>query len=62
MPIVQLVQLIQALAGFATAVPSMVTAAETGIRLLKEGRGPTPEEQAQLDQALADAEANIPQA
>ena len=54
--------IIQALIALAGEVPSLVTAGNTVVTLIKEGRDPTPEEQAQFDQALKDAEAAIPSA
>jgi hypothetical protein len=54
--------IIQALIALAGEIPSLVQAGQTVIKLIQEGRDPTPAEQAQFDQALADAAAAIPQA
>lgn len=54
--------IIQALILLAGEIPSLVTAGNTVVTLIKEQRDPTPEEQAQFDQALADALAATPTA
>ncbi len=56
------IMIIQALIGLAGSVPSLVQAGETVIKLLREGRDPTPEEQALFDQALEDAMKATPDA
>ena len=55
------IPIIEALIALAGEIPSLVLAGQTVVKLLQEGRDPTPEEQAQFDAALADATANIPQ-
>lgn len=52
--------IIQALIALAGEIPSLVTAGNTVVTLIQEQRDPTPEEQAQFDQALEDAAAAIP--
>lgn len=52
--------IIEALIALAGEIPSLVTAGQTVVTLIREGRDPTPAEQAQFDQALADAVAAIP--
>lgn len=47
--------IIQALIALAGEIPSLVTAGNTVMTLIKEQRDPTPDEQAQFDQALEDA-------
>lgn len=59
MGVVEIIQLLIAAAG---EIPSVITAAQTVIKLVEEDRDPTPEEQAQFDQARADAVAHIPSA
>lgn len=56
------IAIIQALIAVAGEIPSLVTAGETVVRLLREGRDPTPAEQAQFDQALRDANDSLPSA
>jgi hypothetical protein len=52
--------IIQALIALAGEIPSLVTAGNTVMTLIREGRDPTPEEQAQFDQALEDADKALP--
>lgn len=47
--------IIEALIALAGEIPSLVIAGNTVVTLIREGRDPTPEEQAQFDQALEDA-------
>lgn len=53
--------IIQALLAFVGEVPSLVQAGKTVMTLIRENRDPTPEEQAQFDQALDDANAALPE-
>lgn len=62
MPIAAIFPIIQALIAVAGEIPSLVTAGNTVVTLLKEQRDPTDAEQAQFDQALKDAVAATPQA
>lgn len=52
--------IIEALVALAGEVPSLVAAGKTVMQLIREGRDPTPAEQAQFDQALEDANNAIP--
>lgn len=49
-------------AAAAREAPSLVQAGQTIISLVKQGRDPTPAEQAELDAALAAADAALPSA
>lgn len=55
------IPIIEALIALAGEIPSLMQAGETVKTLITENRDPTPEEQAQFDQALADALAATPQ-
>lgn len=56
------IPIIEALIGLAGEIPSLLTAGQTVVTLIKENRDPTPEEQAQFDQALEDANNALPAA
>jgi hypothetical protein len=53
--------IIQALIALAGEIPSLVKAGQTVMTLIRENRDPTPEEQAQFDQALEDADNALPE-
>lgn len=59
MPIATIIQIIQALMGLAGQIPELVTAGETAINLVRDGRAPTDAEQAQIDAALELANDNL---
>lgn len=59
MPIATIIAIIQALMGIAGQIPSLVTAGETAINLLKTGGTITSEQQAQIDQALELANSDL---
>lgn len=52
--------ILNALIAIAGEIPSLVKAGQTVVMLLEQNRDPTPEEQAQFDQALLDVVNNIP--
>lgn len=52
--------IIEALIAAAGAIPSLMQAGQTVMTLIRENRDPTPEEQAQFDQALEDANNALP--
>jgi len=54
-----IIAIIQALVGFASDIPELVTAAETAIGLIRTGTAPTAEQQAQIDAALDAAHAKF---
>lgn len=54
-----IVQIIQALMGFAGNVPEIITAAETAIGLIQSGAAPDATQQAQIDAGVTAANAAL---